>query len=1018
MKSLRMLALANRIRNLPHQRRSKWPPLLLLFAVCLLASTIAGIAPTLSETQKPLKGVALVIGQSDYEHLDPLANPENDAREIEELLDDLGFETDIRSDRTAKKLRRDIDSFVEDADGADVAFVYYSGHGIEAGAENYLVPIDADLDALESAEKAMVPLSGILERLRTRAKITILLIDACRTNPFPEGALLKTSQVPEGVPITGSGLGAPKGAFAATGTADESSLGVVIGFAAEPGRAALDGTPETSSPYAAALIKHLPARGVTFGDVMTMVTEEVYLKTKTWQRPWTNASLRRLLYFGDNPEEPGSDSARIKGARRNLLLTISTTPHATRSFVETLAAEDNLPLDALYGMLKELKVDTTAGPGELETQLRVGARNLKRFLEERTPSVRKDADLIRLASLADEAQTEGALALAKEFRELASARADELAEILDQREEDLKADRLELAETYAEHAQTASLAFDYLTAAEKYEAAFEQVERWDDTLARRYRFWQAGAYSDHGFMKGDNSALEKAIDIYRDVERRVDKATEPQRWALLQNNIGYAFWRLGARESGPEKLKQAVAAYEAALKIPLRDEEPHFWATLQNNLANALQVLADRESGNETLERAIVAYRAALEVRTRKDAPHAWAMTQNDMGNALWTLGLREDGTVKLKQAAAAFEAALEVRNRKDDALSWAETQNNLGNTLQMIGERELDFATMRRAAAAYEAALEVLTRDLVPLQWATNLNNLAAVLANLGAVDLDGDKLRRSIEILKQALEERTRERVPLDWAMSHVNLGNSYQFLGVLEANPDHHQDAATSFEEALKEFTRERTPRQWATAQSNLGHALNSLGTSRGDVDMLRRSAAAYQAALRVFTKEHVRADWINLQNSLGTVLTIVGQQESGTENAARAAQAFEALLGELNRDQETYDWATTQNNLGYALSMVGERTRDAETLLRAIGHYEAALTEQTGEKLAAERSRTQFNMGSALLLAGLHKRDSGLLERGKQAIIAVRDYYRSIGDRQHDAELAERIATFDQALELLR
>lgn len=1013
MKSPRMSTYVNMIANLAPRRRSNWPPLL-LFVTCLLACGIITAAPTVADEQRPLKGIALVIGQSDYKHLDQLANPENDARQIEELLDDLGFETDIRSDRTAKKLRRDIDSFIEDAEGADVAFVYYSGHGIEAGAENYLVPVDADLDALESAEDAMVPLSGILERLKTRAKITILLIDACRTNPFPEGALLKTPQAPDGVPITTSGLGAPKGAFAATNTSDNSSLGVVIGFAAEPGRAALDGTPETASPYAAALIKHLPARGATFGDVMTMVTEEVYLKTKTWQRPWTNTSLRRLLYFGANPEDPTGDNARIKGARRNLLLTISTTPHTTRSFVESLAAEDDLPLDALYGMLKELRVDTSTGPGDLETQLRVGAKNLRQFLDERTPKVRKDPELVRLAGLADEAQMEGAIALAKEFRELASVRADSLAEILDQREEDLKADRLELAETYAEHAQTASLAFDHLTAAEKYAAAFEQVKRWDDTLARRYKFWEAGAYSDHGFMKGDNAALEKAISVYQDVEDRVDEASEPERWALLQNNIGYAYWRLGTRESGPEKLKLAVAAYEAALKIPLRDVDPHFWATLHNNLANALQILADRESGNETLQRAIKAYQAALEVRTRDDAPHAWAMTQNDMGNALWVLGQRESGTENLKRAAKAFEAALEVRSREDDPLSWAETQNNLGNTLQIIGERELDFPTMRRAAAAYEASLEVLTRDLVPLQWAANLNNLAAVLANLGAVDLDGDKLRRSIDILKQALEERTRERVPLDWAMSHVNLGNSYQFLGVLEGNATNHELSAAAFEQALKEFKHDTTPLQWATAQNNLGHALNSLGMSRGDVDTLRRSAAAYQAALLEFTLERVRSDWINLQNSLGTVLTIIAQQESATENAARAAQAFEALLGELTRDRETYDWATTQNNLGYALSMVGERNRDAEVLMRAVGHYEAALTEQPADKLAAERSRTQFNMSSALLLAGLHKRDSGLLERGKQAIIAVRDYYRSIGDTQYDAELGERIGAFDQAL----
>ena len=75
------------------------------------------------------------------------------------------------------------------------------------------------------------------------------------------------------------------------------SLGTVIGFAAEPGQPALDGPAGENSPYAAALLKHLSAGGFSFGDVMTMVTEEVYLKTKAQQLPWTNSSLRRVLTF-------------------------------------------------------------------------------------------------------------------------------------------------------------------------------------------------------------------------------------------------------------------------------------------------------------------------------------------------------------------------------------------------------------------------------------------------------------------------------------------------------------------------------------------------------------------------------------------------------------------------------------------------------------------------------------------------------------------------------------------------
>ena len=75
------------------------------------------------------------------------------------LLTDLGFDARSVTDRDADKLKRDLERFVEDAEGADVAFLYYSGHGIEAGGENYLIPIDADLSSLDDAGETLVPLS-------------------------------------------------------------------------------------------------------------------------------------------------------------------------------------------------------------------------------------------------------------------------------------------------------------------------------------------------------------------------------------------------------------------------------------------------------------------------------------------------------------------------------------------------------------------------------------------------------------------------------------------------------------------------------------------------------------------------------------------------------------------------------------------------------------------------------------------------------------------------------------------
>ena len=173
---------------------------------------LCALSAALHAEEKSLKGVALVIGQSKYAHIAPLANPANDAREMVKLLSDLGFDARSVSDRDAAKLRRDLERFVEDAEGADVAFLYYSGHGIEAGGENWLVPVDADVSSLENAGEDLVPLSEVMDQLKGVVPVTIMLLDACRTNPFPAGALVKKSPADPGAPIGAGGLTPVRGA--------------------------------------------------------------------------------------------------------------------------------------------------------------------------------------------------------------------------------------------------------------------------------------------------------------------------------------------------------------------------------------------------------------------------------------------------------------------------------------------------------------------------------------------------------------------------------------------------------------------------------------------------------------------------------------------------------------------------------------------------------------------------------------------------------------------------------------
>src|SRR5215475_3617617 len=153
---------------------------------------------------------------------------------------------------------------------------------------------------------------------------------------------------------------------------------------------------------------------------------------------------------------------------------------------------------------------------------------------------------------------------------------------------------------------------------------------------------EATALYLQGYEFGDNDALRSAI------ERRIGliglnpRERVPLDWAMTQNNLGLALWRLGERESGTAKLEEAVVAYHEALKEQTRERVPLQWAMTQTNLGLALWRLGERESGTAKLEEAVVAYREALKEQTRERVPLRWAMTQNNLGGALFSLGERE----------------------------------------------------------------------------------------------------------------------------------------------------------------------------------------------------------------------------------------------------------------------------------------------------------------------------------------------------------------------------------------
>ena len=254
--------------------------------------------------------------------------------------------------------------------------------------------------------------------------------------------------------------------------------------------------------------------------------------------------------------------------------------------------------------------------------------------------------------------------------------------------------------------------------------------------------------------------------------------------AALYLAYGNALWALGERESGNERLEEAVAAYRAALEGFTRDQVPLDWAVTQNNLGTALSTLGRRERGTARLEEATTAFLEVLKVLTRDRFPLEWAATKDKLGTALWAWGKRESGNERLEEAVAAYRAALEVRTRERVPLDWAATQNNLGTALSALGRRERGTARLEEATAAYRAALQEYTRDRVPLYWAITQNNLGTTLWALGERESGTGRLEEAVAVFRVALEERTRERVPLDWALTQHNLGTALETLGQRES------------------------------------------------------------------------------------------------------------------------------------------------------------------------------------------------------------------------------------------
>ena len=231
--------------------------------------------------------VALIIGNSAYQNAGQLANPRNDASAMSEVLRGIGFQVIVATDATKAAMETSIREFIQEARRADVSLFFYSGHGMEVSGENFLLPVDTKLEDESALSFEVINSKVITNAMGGDNKVGIILLDACRDNPFTNS--LRRAMVASRAANVSNGL-APIQA---------EGGGLVVAFATAPGDVAADGD-GVNSPFTTALIKWLPQKGLEIDQVMKRVKAEVASVTNNDQRPWTNSDLTSDVFLAGN----------------------------------------------------------------------------------------------------------------------------------------------------------------------------------------------------------------------------------------------------------------------------------------------------------------------------------------------------------------------------------------------------------------------------------------------------------------------------------------------------------------------------------------------------------------------------------------------------------------------------------------------------------------------------------------------------------------------------------------------
>ncbi len=258
----------------------------------MLAAVVSAAAPADAGVR-----LALVIGNGKYVNAPALENPANNSADLAKALRGVGFEVIEQQDASREAMTKALREFSARLRGTEVALFFYAGHGIQLNGENYLLPVDADIQSPADVRFNTVDLTDIQQEMEGSGRVNIIILDACRNNPFADR-------------LAQSGRAAPSRGLGRIDAAGEGSL---IVYSTQPNNVALDGAGR-NSPFTAALLKHVITPGIEVRQMLSRVRGDVLAATDRRQTPWDSSSLTGDIYLAGAPSAQPVASAPAPAA--------------------------------------------------------------------------------------------------------------------------------------------------------------------------------------------------------------------------------------------------------------------------------------------------------------------------------------------------------------------------------------------------------------------------------------------------------------------------------------------------------------------------------------------------------------------------------------------------------------------------------------------------------------------------------------------------------------------------------